>query len=241
MATSFLTTTIFQLLLIYKERTDIIGDQIVEFRKILLSILQLQVGALSEELSRRINDSLFSHKDDEIDLFDDIGEIIQLNYSSSGLSGMEYLLEQREANIDTDGGKILRFAQRIIEAIYASVLDYKSLIDANWHYLYSPKSDWAKFCKISIFLLTVRNYISEKVAQVNISGNQNGYYHMVKAAIDNQDYDVSVIATTNYNPFIENVIGRKISYLNGSTEIWYDPYLNRIGKKKILIQMNIIF
>lgn len=221
-------------LLIYKERKDIIEGQIVEFRKILLSVLQLQVGALSEELSRRINDSLFSHKDDEIDIFDDIGEIIQLNYSSSGLSGMEYLLEQREADIDTEGGKILRFAQRIIEAIYASVLDYKSLIDANWHYLYSPKSDWAKFCKISIFLLTVRSYISEKVAQANISGNQNGYYHMLKTAIDNQDYDTSIIATTNYNPFIENVIGREISYLNGSTEIWYDPYLNRIGKKENL-------
>lgn len=221
-------------LLIYKERRDIIKNQIVDFRKILLSVLQLQVGALSEELSRRINDSLFSHKDDEIDLFDDIGEIIQLNYSSSGLTGMEYLLEQKEADVDTEGGKILRFAQKIIEAIYASVLDYKSLIDTNWHYLYSPKSDWAKFCKISIFLLTVRSYISEKAAQANISANQNGYYHMLKAAIDNQDYDISAIATTNYNPFIENVIGKEISYLNGSTEIWYDPYLNRIGKKESL-------
>lgn len=233
-AISFLTTTFFSFFINLQRAKKCHRRSNRGIPKILLSILQLQVGALGEELSRRINDSLFLHKDDEIDLFDDIGEIIQLNYSSSGLSGMEYLLEQRESSIDTEGGKILRFAQRIIEEIYASVLDYKSLIDTNWHYLYSPKSDWAKFCKISIFLLTVRSYISEKVAQANISGNQTGYYHMLKAAIDNQDYDISVIATTNYNPFIGNVIEKEISYLNGSTEIWYDPYLNRIGKKEHL-------
>lgn len=50
---------------------------------------------MSETLSRKINDGLFDKKDDEIDLFDDIGEIIQLNYSSSGLAGMEYLLDQK--------------------------------------------------------------------------------------------------------------------------------------------------
>ena len=141
------------LLMVYKDKMIMTGEQRVEFGKILLSIIQLLVGALSETLSRRINDGLFSKKDDEIDIFDDIGEIIQLNYSSSGLSGMEYLLDQREADISTDAGKCLRFAQKIIEAIYAVVLDYKTLIDANWHYLYSPSTDWAKFCKICMYCL----------------------------------------------------------------------------------------
>ena len=119
------------LLMIYKDKSIMTGEQRTEFGKILLSVIQLHVGALSESLSRRINDGLFAKKDDEIDIFDDIGEIIQLNYSSSGLSGMEYLLDQREADVSTDSGKCLRFAQMIIEAIYAVVLDYKSLIDAN--------------------------------------------------------------------------------------------------------------
>lgn len=90
------------LLLAYKKKTVINGEQRNELGKIILSIIQLQAGALSEELTRKINDSLFSRKDDEIDIFDDIGEIIQLNYSASGLSGMEYLLEQRKADINTD-------------------------------------------------------------------------------------------------------------------------------------------
>lgn len=216
------------LLMVYKNKTIITGEQRIEFGKILLSIIQLHVGALSESLSRRINDGLFVKKDDEIDIFDDIGEIIQLNYSSSGLSGMEYLLDQREADISTDAGKCLRFAQKIIEAIYAVVLDYKTLIDANWHYLYSPSTDWAKFCKICIFLLNVRDYIT-KIAAGAKPEDKYGYYHVLKESIDEKKFEVSAVATTNYNRFISDILRTDVAFLNGSTEIWYDPYLNRIG------------
>ena len=204
-----------------------------ELGKILLSIIQLHVGALSEKLSRRINDGVFDKKDDEIDIFDDMGEIIQLNYSSSGLSGMEYLLDQQDADIATDAGKCLRFAQKIIESIYAVVLDYKSLIDANWHYLYTPKTDWAKFCKICIFLLNVRNYISKIVNEKKPIG-RTGYYHMLKDAVDRGQMEIIAVATTNYNQFIQDILGVDVAFLNGSTEIWYDPYLNRIGDKSQL-------
>ena len=221
------------LLMIYKDKNIIVGEQRTEFAKILLSIIQLHVGALSESLTRKINDGLFAKKDDEIDIFDDIGEIIQLNYSSSGLTGMEYLLDQHEADTTTDAGKCLRFAQRIIESIYAVVLDYKSLIDANWHYLYSPSSDWAKFCKICIFLLNVRDYISE-CAQNAHPEEKTGYYHMLKDALDENKFEVSAVATTNYNQFISNILCTDVAFLNGSTEIWYDPYLNRMGEKSKL-------
>ena len=218
------------LLMVYKDKTIITGEHRVEFGKILLSIIQLHVGALSESLSRRINDGLFAKKDDDIDIFDDIGEIIQLNYSSSGLSGMEYLLDQREAEISTDAGKCLRFAQKIIEAIYAVVLDYKTLIDAYWHYLYSPSTDWAKFCKICIFLLNVRDYITKMADSANPE-EKHGYYHVLKESIDEKKFEVSAVATTNYNRFISEILCIEVAFLNGSTEIWYDPYLNRIGAK----------
>lgn len=221
------------LLMVYKNKTIITGEQRVEFGKILLSIIQLHVGALSESLSRRINDGLFSKKDDDIDIFDDIGEIIQLNYSSSGLSGMEYLLDQREADISTNAGKCLRFAQKIIEAIYAVVLDYKTLIDANWHYLYSPSTDWAKFCKICIFLLNVRDYITKMAASAKPEA-KHGYYHVLKESINEKNFEVSAVATTNYNRFISDILHIEVAFLNGSTEIWYDPYLNRIGEKSEL-------
>ena len=218
------------LLLLYKGRNILGDDHRRELGKILLSIIQLHIGALSETLSRRINDGLFYKKDDEIDLFDDIGEIIQLNYSSSGLAGMEYLLDQKNADVSDNPGKCLRFAQRIIESLYADVLDYKSLIDANWHYLYSPATDWAKFCKICIFLLNVRDYISKAVLQANPI-KKNGYYHMLKDAVSRGQIELGAVATTNYNQFIQDILGTDVAFLNGSTETWYDPYLNRIGNR----------
>lgn len=206
-----------------------------ELGKILLSILQLHIGALGETLTSRVNDGIFAKKDDDIDFFDDIGDIFQLNYSSSGLMGMEYLMDKHETNLSlneaSDEEKCLYFAQRIMESIYSVVLDYKSLIDAKWHYLYSPASDWAKFCKICIFLLTVRKYISQKAADANPE-SKHGYYHMLKEAADSNRFEIGEVATTNYNTFIREILETDVSFLNGSTDTWYDPYLNRIGKRE---------
>ncbi len=60
-------------------------------------------------------------------------------------------------------------------------------------------------------------------------GKTDGYYHVLKNAVDNNEYEISAVATTNYNKFIAEILKCEIAYLNGSTEIWYDPYLNRLG------------
>ena len=222
------------LLMIYKDKTLIPDNIRIELRKIILSIFQLQIGALGERLSKKINDGIFSKKDDEIDLFDDIGEILQLNYQSSGLSGLEYVMEARPIEtIEDDDNAILQFARNIIENIYSSVLDYKTLIDSNWHYLYCPKEEWAKFCKINIFLHTVRTYIKDQFKSVGGYSNE-GYYHDLKSKIESGEIEPTTIATTNYNTFIKEILDTEICYLNGSTELWYDPYINRIGTKEEL-------
>ena len=175
----------------------------------------------------------FQKKEVEIDLFDDLGDIVHLNYSETGLIGMEYLLDMRESKTNTPEGIIIRFIQLIIEDIYASVLDYKSLIDSNWYYLYNPRYEWAKFTKICIFLMTVREYILSKASNKN--DNSNGYYNVLKESIDSKLFEVSEIATTNYNTFIEKILGENVTYLNGSTDLWYDPYINKIGKESEIL------
>lgn len=204
-----------------------------EFGNMILSIMQLQLGALSENLTKRINEGVFSKKEVEIDLFDDLGDIVHLNYSETGLIGLEYLLDMKESKTNTPEGIIIRFIQLIIEDIYASVLDYKSLIDSNWYYLYNPRYEWAKFTKICIFLMTVREYILSKAS--NKIDNSNGYYNVLKESIDSKLFEVSEIATTNYNTFIEEILGENVTYLNGSTDLWYDPYINKIGKESEIL------
>ena len=216
------------LLQLYKQKGFFTSDGARdELGHIIVSIMQLHIGALSEKLTRKINDSIFTRKDDDIDLFDDLGEIIQLNYQATGLSGIEYLVGKSEPDASTNAGAILLFAQCIIEDIYTSVLDYKSLIDSNWHYLYYPKSEWSKFCKICIFLLTVRDYILKESVSIEPS-SEDGYYHdLAKSG----SITPSIVATTNYSNIIKSVLGTNVIYLNGSTDLWYDPYLNRIDSK----------
>ncbi|WP_338691086.1 hypothetical protein QJR36_08485 [Paraclostridium sordellii] len=221
------------LLKLYKIPDIFDGNTKSEIRKIILAIFQLQIGALSENLTRKINDGIFKDKDDAIDLLDDIGDIIQLNSQSTGLSGLEYVMDNKKIDLKGDSDLILNFARNVIESIYASVLDYKSLIDSNWHYLYCPKDEWAKFCKINIFLLSVRKYIVEQLGDTD-NIKSDGYYHDLIKAIDMKKLEATTIATTNYNVFIHEVIKKNICYLNGSTGIWYDPYLNRIGSKEEL-------
>ena len=221
------------LLMVYRDYPD--DPHRTVLGKILLSIMQLHLGALSEDLARNINDNLFKTKDERIDLFDDFGELIKLNYSAAGVGGLEFLLENMQIEKGSPYTTLLRFAQLLIEEVYASVLDYKTLIDSNWHYLYNPSSDWAKFCKISVFLLTVHKYIEDQGLKADVY-NPDGYYNMLRGAINTGRFEVSAIATTNYNRIIEEILGFKypITYLNGSVAVWYDPYLNKVGSKKEL-------
>ena len=229
----FESTYFSGLLMIYR---DIKGEaQRGLLKRIILAIMQLHLGALSEDLTHSINDNLFSKKDDNIDLLDDFGDLITLNYSAAGESGLDFLLENPEINTAVPYGVVLRFAQLLIEDIYASVLDYKSLIDSNWHYLYNPSSDWAKFCRIAIFLLTVHKYITELGDKAD-KYNPDGYYNMLRKCLNEEKYEATAIATTNYNKIIEEILGAAypVTYLNGSVAVWYDPYLNKLGSTREL-------
>lgn len=217
------------LLMAYKKIKKIKKRESCELGKIIIFILQLQIGALSEKLTRRLNEGLFSKKDEDLDILDDLSDIIQLNYQSVGTAGFEYLLDIQKTDSTENEGKILIFAQNILEKIYADVLDYKSLIDSNWMYLYHPSTEWAKFCKISIFLLNVQNYI--KSIYINLPSNRKGYYDDLYSAIIDNKFEVSGIATSNYSPLVNKILKTdKTVFLNGSTELWYDPYLNRIER-----------
>jgi len=121
---------------------------------------------------------------------------------------------------------IIKFAYNIIEQIYSDVLDYKTLIDSNWHFLYNPNTEWGKFSKITVFLYTVQEYIKNQVK--HLDKNKPGYYSDLKKELESNKLEQSVIGTTNYSSFIEEVLNTNVSFLNGGIDIYYDPYMNSI-------------
>lgn len=198
------------------------------------SILELLIGSLGENLINNLNDGIFEKSPDSIDLFDDLGSVFTLDYKNIGMKGLELLLDSDSIEIkeeDTNETIIKKFVMLILEDIYSRALDYQSLIDLNWRYIYNPKTDWGKFSKINIFLHTVRRYISN-IAESNREkiNTGNGYYHDI-CNLKNK-YTIGCIATTNYNTFIKEVTNEDVFFLNGSVEDYYDPYLNKIIKKE---------
>lgn len=199
---------------------------------IVRAILELLIGSLGEELTHRLNDGIFEKSPDSIDLFDDLGAIFTLDYRNTGMKGLELLIDSDDIDIknlhDYDNEAIINyFGILILEDIYSKALDYQTLIDSNWRYIYHPQTDWGRFSKIIIFLHTVKRYIlgmaQENKAKIDTG---NGYYHDVLKM--KEIYNITSIGTTNYNSFIEDVTKMNVFYLNGSVNDYYDPYLNKI-------------
>ncbi len=173
-------------------------DEKLLFKNIIVSIFQLQLGALSENVSKNIEESLFNKNSLNLDFFDDLGGTINVNYDMAGISGLKILAEKDFTSINHH---IVKLSYAILENIYSDILDYKSLIDSNWHYLYNPKNEWAKFSKIVVFLYTVRDYIL-KQAEV-LDENKDGYYNDIQKIQETENFEITTIGTTNYSPFIE--------------------------------------
>ena len=209
---SLFNSRYFALLLVYyNEYTGFSDSDKESLGEIIKSIFQLHIGALSEKLSRNIQENIFSKDEMKLDIFDDLGSSLSINYHSAGVKGLELLSKVKIKNIHW---------------IYADVLDYKSVIDSYWHYLYFPSTEWAKFCKISVFLHSVREYITK---ECEFSKNKIGYYDDLASQ---SRFTVSTIATSNY---VNSLIGEKLKefndrliYLNGSINDYYDPYMNTI-------------
>ncbi len=220
---SLFNSRYFALLLVYyNEYTGFSGSDKESLGEIIKSIFQLHIGALSEKLSRNIQENIFSKDEMNLDIFDDLGSSLSINYHSAGVKGLELLSKVKIKNMHW----IVEFGFELIEKIYADVLDYKSVVDSYWHYLYFPSTEWAKFCKISVFLHSVREYITK---ECKFSKNKKGYYDDLASQ---SRFTVSTIATSNY---VNSLIGEKLKefndrliYLNGSINDYYDPYMNAI-------------
>lgn len=201
-------------------------------KNIVRSFIELLIGAVGEDFLHRINDSIFEKKPDSIDIFDDFCGYFKFDYKR--ISGLDYILDDRSQKITETMSAmqaVVEFARRILEEIFIVALDYQSLIDSYYRYLFTPKTDWAKFCKIAIFLMTVRRYITDNLeeAKKKVTEGQ-GYYHDI-AKFDNHA-EVKAIGTANYNTFVNEVTRISATFLNGSVDDYYDPYRNKIISKE---------
>ena len=204
-------------------------SQYADLKKIVKSFIELLIGAVGEDFLHKINDSIFEKRPDGIDIFDDFCGFFKFDYNK--ITGLDLILEGPMEEVSSSASAaetITLFAKKLLEKIFTIALDYQSLIDGSYRYLFSPKTDWAKFCKISIFLMCVKDYLVTKAdEQRSKIMEQEGFYQDIKKL--SSDTTIEAIGTTNYNNFIESVDSSlSVIYLNGSVNDEYDPYKNAI-------------
>lgn len=199
------------------------------------AFLQLLVGAHGQDLVQRLNQELFESAPDNIPIFDDISGMFKLEFNRAGFTALELLLDKQQ-EYDVENGTLADFmsaiCQKILENLFTTVLDYQSLIDNHFRYLFSPKTEWAKFSKMVIFLRATREYI---VKQLENAGDlpDHGYYHDLQNCAD-FDVEIAAIGTANYNNLVEKVSGElgytipEVKHLNGSINDYYNPYKNSV-------------
>lgn len=221
----------------YSAVLDIIrkeGDT-AQIEKYATSILQLLIGAYGQDLVQKVNQEIFTEAPDDLTILDDISGLFRLEFDKIGNAALDLLLKSGAKIEITDASPltdmILAILREALEILFTEVLDYQSLIDSHWRYLYSPKEDWAKFTKMVIFLNTTRNYMRKQLDE-NADTGSSGYYHDLLKLFE-AGHEISAIGTANYNSLVEEIAGDKVAsdsiyHLNGSVNDFYNPYKNTV-------------
>lgn len=221
----------------YSAVLDVIRKEVdtAQIEKYATSILQLLIGAYGQELVQKVNQEIFTEAPDDLTIFDDISGLFRLEFDKIGNTALDLLLKSGAKTEINDQSTltdmILALLHEVLEILFTEVLDYQSLIDSHWRYLYSPREDWAKFTKMVIFLNTTRNYMVKQLA-CKVDTESSGYYHDLKELIE-ADYEISAVGTANYNSLVKVIAGDKVSsesiyHLNGSVNDFYNPYKNTV-------------
>ncbi len=232
-----------------KDVTNYYKDNISKAMKYLRSVIQFIVGAdafsIMDKLNRSFNldaknDNCYIDGLDELWNFDDI---ISLDYAKLSLDGVKSLFTENCECSDIDEACIIKYVcYSLFKDIVVSYLDYKKIIDSNWMYLYSPRRNWSKFVKISVFLLGVRNFIIDLLNKCDNNLQEDklkdSYYYDVFTK-----FDVAALGTTNYTPLLKIVFDycklNKSStndvldsfnpcFFNGSLYHWFSPCTNEV-------------
>lgn len=205
-------------------------------KRLAVSFLQLLVGACGHELINRLNQEIFSEAPDDLPIFDDVAGLFRVEMSKGGLDAIDLLITDRTdystIQNPTLAEMLCALAKKILESLFDGILDYQALIDNHFRYLFSPKTEWAKFTKMVIFMRLARTYIASQMpSEEALAGD--GYYHDLAAA-KTLGVDLASIGTSNYNNLLEGLAGRAevqlpgILHLNGGVTDYYNPYTNDV-------------
>jgi hypothetical protein len=204
-------------------------------RRFVIAFLQLLVGSCGHDLISRLNQEIFTQAPDDLPIFDDVSGLFRVEMSKGGLDAIDLLVTEKTAAADatiTLQSMLIDLASGALESLFDGILDYQALIDSHFRYLYSPRTEWAKFTKMVIFMRVARRYIVSQMPAPEALPKA-GYYHDLAGAAK-VGITLRVIGTSNYNSLLER-LARELGFaapptyhLNGGAADYYNPFTNDV-------------
>jgi hypothetical protein len=187
-------------------------------------------------LISRLNQEIFTQAPDDLPIFDDVSGLFRVEMSKGGLDAIDLLITERTEIEPDESAKLedmlCAISRGVLESLFDGILDYQALIDSHFRYLFAPRTEWAKFTKMVIFMRLARSYIVSQMPADHILA-QEGYYHDLARAAE-LNVELGTIGTANYNSLLERLAGRlgfelpKVFHLNGGVSDYYNPYTNDV-------------
>ncbi|MCK0515314.1 hypothetical protein MXE38_10765 [Anaerobiospirillum sp. NML120448] len=159
-------------------------------------------------------------------------------------------IQQKQPALVEGKDEVERFSILVWNLIYklcAKAIDYQKLLDDNFRYIMSPKTNWAKFTKIMMFLQTAYDVITESNHRLTIDKLKasESYYKDIIQELqkDSSILHIKGLGSSNYNDYYgklvkglnegmdENELKERfgsISRLNGGVGEFYNPYKNSL-------------
>jgi hypothetical protein len=201
-----------------------------------VSFLQLLVGSCGHDLISQLNQEIFTEAPDDLPIFDDVAGLFRVEMSKSGLDAIDILINEYTNTVSGQNPNLPQMlsalAMSVLEALFNGILDYQALIDSHFRYLFTPKTEWAKFTKMVIFMRLARTYIVSQEHAVR----SDGYYHDLAKA-GKCGIEIGAIGTSNCNSLLERFAAElelelpKTIHLNGGVTDYYNPYTNDVVNK----------
>lgn len=194
------------------------------------STIQFYLGACGRGNVQAIADNPLDNIPDNNPAFHELGSMLDENPVEAGLMAFEKVMENRTAGEPEDSALFRDMALNTLESTVEEFLDYREMMDELLPSLFSPSDNWRRFTKVFQFLLATRHYVVQQ--ETEALNRTDGYYHDLRAAMENCSIHPTTIGTANYTSLCKSALHGafrgKIRHLNGSLNEYLDPYRNEV-------------
>ena len=180
-------------------------ETLKECFRVLLFMIVITCG---DELLKKLNRGIFTSENetthDYLALFE---EMFTMKYDRAAGIIYDFIQKQRPAFEDCPDTveRFINLIHRLTFNLCSTSIDYQMLIDNYFRYIMSPKTDWAKFTKMFLFLRAAYDAITSKENTLSDKdlNEQDSYYKDIITELkkDNARVEIKALASTNYHDY----------------------------------------